>query len=141
MMVEATIVKQVADVLAPALPYLAGPAAAAGQKAAEIAKSKLGEEKWNKATRIWDKIRPEVEKKPVAAEALKEVAANPDDDIAISALPASLRKLLEGMPPETIDEIRSIVSVSRSETYNVHAESGGVAAGRDIHGGVNIGKS
>jgi hypothetical protein len=137
MMVETAIVKQVAEVVAPALPYLMGPAAAAGQKIAEKAKDKLGEEAWDKATRIWDKIRPEVEKNPDAGKALKKVADNPDNQLAKEALPLSLQELLEGMPPETIDEIRSIVSASSIKTYNVHAESGGVAA-VDLHGGVRI---
>lgn len=134
-MVEAAIVKQVASVLAPALPYLVGATAGAGQKAAEIAKSKLGEENWNKANKIWDKIRPEVEKKPEAAAALNEVAANPDDELARDALPSSLKKIMDGMPPETVDEIRSIVSVSKSETRTVTADRGGVAIGGNVSGG------
>lgn len=128
MIIEVAFVKQVASVLAPALPYLTDVAAGAGQKAAEIAKNKLGEEAWNKATQIWDRIRPEVETKPDAAKAFKKVADNPDDE-------SSLKELLEGMPPETVNEIRNIVSESKSETRITTADRGGIAIGGDVSGG------
>jgi len=112
-----------------------GPAAAAGQKAAEAAKSKLGEDVWNKAKQIWDKLRPEVEKKPEAAGALKEVAENAEDELAKAALPRDLKKLLEGMPPETVDQLRSIVSEVKSETRITTADRGGVAVGGNVSGG------
>lgn len=135
-MIEVAFVRQVASVLAPALPYLMGAASGAGQKAAEMAKDKLGEEAWNKAMQIWDKIRPEVEKNPDAGKALKKVADNPDNQLARDALPASLQELLEGMPPQTVNEIRSIVSVSKSEARIVKADGGGVAIGGDVIGAV-----
>lgn len=138
-MIEVAFVKQVASVLAPALPYLMGAASGAGQKVAEMAKDRLGEEAWNKAKRIWDKIRPEVEKNPDAGKALKKVADNPDNQLARDALPASLQELLEGMPPQTVNEIRSIVSVSKSETRTVSADRGGVAIGGDVSGGTVTG--
>jgi len=133
--IETVFVKQVASVLAPALPYLMEVAFGAGQKAAEIAKNKLGEEAWNKATQIWAKIRPEVEKKPDAAKAFKKVAENPDDELARDALPSSLKELLEGMPPETVNEIRNIVSVSKRETRVTTADRGGIAVGGDVSDG------
>ena len=137
--IEVAFVKQVASVLAPALPYLMGAASGAGQKVAEMAKDKLGEEAWNKATRIWDKIRPEVEKNPDAGKALKKVADNPDNQLARDALPSSLQELLEGMPPQTVNEIRSIVSVSKSEIHMVTADRGGIAVGGDVSGGTITG--
>ena len=135
MIIEVAFVKQVASVLAPALPYLAEVAAGAGQKVAEIAKNKLGEKAWNKAIQVWDKIQLEVEKKPDAAKAFKKVADNPDDELARDALPSSLKELLEGMPSETVNEIRNIVSESKSETRIIAADRGGVAVGGDVSGG------
>ncbi len=108
-MIETTLIQQLSALLAPALPYLMGSAAVAGKKMAEAVGSKIGEGAWNKTQEVWDKLRPWVYKKPEVAAALKEVADNADDPIYTNTLPLNLKKLLEVMPPETVNEIQNIV--------------------------------
>jgi hypothetical protein len=77
--------------LAPFLPFLMQ----LGNKAAEAAAGKLGEDAWNKAKAIWEKLHPKVEAKEAAKEAAKDVALNPNDEDLQAALRVQLKKLLE----------------------------------------------
>jgi hypothetical protein len=76
--------------LAPFLPYLIR----LGEKVAEEAGAKLGTEGWNFAKALWGKLRPKVETKPAAQEAVGDVAQAPEDEDALAALRLQLRKLL-----------------------------------------------
>lgn len=76
--------------LAPFLPYLLK----AGEKAAEEAGKKLGGDAWERAKMLWGKLRPKVEAKPAAQEAVKDVAGAPQDEDAQAALRLQLKKLL-----------------------------------------------
>lgn len=76
--------------LIPVLPYLLK----AGEKAAEEAGKKLGGNAWEEVKKLWTKLRPKVEAKPAALEAVHEVASAPDDADAQAALRLQLRKLL-----------------------------------------------
>jgi hypothetical protein len=140
-MIEALLLQQLSTLLAPALPYLMGPAAVAGQKAVEAVGGKIGEEAWKKAQQVWDKLQPWVNKKPEVSNALKEVADNANDPVYTNTLPLNLKKLLEDMPPEAVSEIRNIViSQTKSESRVTTADRGGVAIGGDISGGtINAG--
>ncbi len=136
-MIEAALVQQLSSLLAPALPYLMGSAVVAGKKAAEIVGGKISEEAWNKAQKVWDKLSPWVYKKPEVTKALKEVANNADDPIYTNALALPLKKLLEEMPPETVNEIKNIiVSQTKSESRVTKADHGGVAIGGNMSGGI-----
>jgi hypothetical protein len=77
--------------LAPFLPYLVR----AGQKVAGKAADTLGDEAAKYAQALWERLKPGVERKPAAQEAVEEVAANPEDEDALGALRIQLRKLLE----------------------------------------------
>lgn len=77
--------------LAPFLPYVVQ----AGQKVAGKAADAIGDEAANYAQKLWERLRPGVESKPAAQEAVEEVAANPEDEDALGALRIQLRKLLE----------------------------------------------
>ena len=59
--------------LAPFLPYVVQ----AGQKVAGKAADVIGEEAANYAEKLWERLRPGVEQKPAAQEAVEEVAAHP----------------------------------------------------------------
>ena len=134
MIVEIALAKQLAELLAPALPYLIGPAAVAGQKAAEAVGGKIGEDTWNKAKEVWSKLKPWADKKPEVASTLKEVADG--DPLAKDALPRDLKKLLESMPDETVNEIKNIVQIqTKNESRVVTADRGGVAIGDSVSGG------
>ena len=137
MIIEAAFAQQLAGLLAPALPYLMGPAAAAGQKAAEAAAGKIGEDAWTRAKEAWDKLKPWADKKPEVATTLKEVADG--DPLAKDALARDLKKLLESMPDETVSEIKNIVIQTKSESRITTADRGGVAVGGNVSGGTITG--
>lgn len=80
--------------LAPFLPYLMN----LGNKAAETAAGKLGEDALNKAKAIWEKLQPKVEAKEAAKEAAEDVAAAPEDEDSLASLRKQLKKILENDP-------------------------------------------
>lgn len=84
----ATLTKDVVGFLTPFLPYLLK----AGEKAAE---GIWGQAAWESAKTLWGKLRPKVEAKPAALEAVHDVAANPQDPDAAAALRLQMRKLLQ----------------------------------------------
>ena len=59
--------------LAPFLPYVVQ----AGQKVAGKAADVIGEEAANYAEKLWERLRPGVESKPAAKEAVEDVAEEP----------------------------------------------------------------
>ncbi|MDB9309793.1 hypothetical protein PN471_14335 [Aphanizomenon sp. CS-733/32] len=77
--------------LAPCLPFLM----TMGNKAAEGASQKVGEDVWNRAKVIWAKLQPKIEAKEAAKEAAEDVAKNPDDEDLQGSLRVQLRKILE----------------------------------------------
>jgi hypothetical protein len=85
-----TLAKDLAVFLTPLLPYLLK----AGEKAAEEAGKKLGGDAWDRAKGLWAKLRPKVEAKPAAQEAVQDAAAAPNDNDIQAALRPQLRKLL-----------------------------------------------
>src|ERR687892_1570720 len=78
--------------LAPFLPYLVR----AGQRAGGQVADELGDAAWQLAKDLWARLRPGVEEKPAAKEAVEDVAARPDDERARGALELQLEKLLRG---------------------------------------------
>lgn len=139
-MIDSGLVQQATELMAPLLPYLMSPTAAAGKDAAVKALGgKFIEAAWNKATAIWEKFRPEVEKKPEVSQALKDVAENIDDPDAKAALSWQLKKAMANMPPETIDEIRSIIAEKVNLIHVATASNGSVAIGGDASGNIIIG--
>ena len=89
---EGIDVEALTAMLAPCLPFLVQ----TGTAATEHVSEQLGEEVWPHGTRLWDRLRPAVEGNPAAQEAVGDLAINPDDPIARTALVWQLRKLLEG---------------------------------------------
>jgi hypothetical protein len=71
-----TLAKDLAVFLTPILPYLLK----TGEKAAEEAGKKLGGDAWDRAKGLWAKLRPKVEAKPAAQEAVQDAAAAPNDN-------------------------------------------------------------
>ena len=86
----ATLAKDVTRFLTPFLPYLLK----AGEKAAEEAGKELGSDAWERARGLWSRLRPQIEAKPTAREAVTNAAAAPQDEDAQAALRLQLRKLL-----------------------------------------------
>ncbi len=78
--------------LTPFLPFLLK----LGNKAAETAAGKFGEDAWTKAKAVWEKLHPKVEAKAAAKEAATDLATTPEDEDLQTALRVQLKKLLEG---------------------------------------------
>ncbi|MEJ2673090.1 MAG: hypothetical protein P8168_13015, partial [Deltaproteobacteria bacterium] len=76
--------------LAPLLPYLLK----GGEKAAEEVGKKFGGVVWDKATALWARLRPKLEARPGAPEAVQEVAQAPEDQASRGALELQVRKIL-----------------------------------------------
>jgi hypothetical protein len=139
--------KQLADVLttflAPALPALTS----GGGELVKEAGKKLGKDGPGMLKALWAKLRPKVEEKPAAAEAVQDVAKAPDDTAAKGALQMQLRKILEA-DSSLATEIAKILETAGPKTSfdaevygsgavaqgqgNVVAGKEGIAAGRDV---------
>lgn len=89
--------------LVPFLPFLMK----IGTRATESAAQQFGEDAWNKAKAVWDKLYPRVEEKEAAKEAAEDVANAPDDEDLQTALRVQFKKLLESDPTlaQTIAQI------------------------------------
>jgi hypothetical protein len=127
--------------LAPFLPFLLKK----GEEAADAAIDKLGAKAWDRARALWGRLRPKVDEKEAAREAVEDVAAAPDDELALGALQLQLRKLLAGDAElaaavgEMLDDARRSGVMADNGAIvisgGVHADRGGVAAGRDVNAG------
>ncbi|MGF2037603.1 MAG: hypothetical protein RMZ43_020165 [Nostoc sp. CmiVER01] len=108
--------------LAPYLPFLLN----VGNKAVEEASKKVGEDGWNKAKAIWDKLHPKVEAKEAAKEAATDVAQKPEDEDLQTSLRVQLKKILEA-DTALAEEIAKIweetTTSSNNSASNVNAQS------------------
>jgi len=68
---------QLVQFLAPFLPYLVKSVKLAGQEAAKKLGEKAGEQSLDHAKALWEKLRPKVEARPAALEAVQDVATRP----------------------------------------------------------------
>lgn len=116
--------------LAPFLPYLLK----AGEKAAEEAGKKLGGDGWDQAKSLWAKLRPEVEAKPGALDAVRDAAKIPTDDDAIHSLGLQIEKLLDEDRQLAKDLSHLVTSGGIPSQVNASGQ-GAVAIGRDVNGG------
>lgn len=75
--------------LAPFLPFLIK----VGEQASEEAGKQLGSDAWAKAKKIWEKLKPKVDNKPIQ-ETIADVASQPEDADFQAALRVQLKKML-----------------------------------------------
>ena len=75
--------------LAPFLPFLIK----VGEQASEEAGKQLGSDAWAKAKKIWEKLQPKVDNKPIQA-AIADVVSQPEDADFQAALRVQLKKIL-----------------------------------------------
>jgi hypothetical protein len=138
----AAIAAGLVSVLAPFLKGFMSGVRDESEKAGEAAGGKLREV----AAGIWRRLHPKLEQSPAALQAAENVADRPDDQDWQAALRAQLKMLLEedhalaeelGSSLEDAQKAGVIADVVVHG--DIHAESGGVAAGRDITGGVQTG--
>ena len=109
--------------LAPCLPFLLN----VGNKAAEGASQKVGEDIWSKAKAIWAKLQPKVKAKEAAQEAAGDVAENPEDEDYQAVLRVQLKKILQGEPTlaAEIAEILSEDSLTETGGDNIQQDVSG----------------
>jgi hypothetical protein len=135
----------IVGLLAPFLSSLLVIGKEAGTQAAEA----LGSEAGQFASRIWERLSGKVESKPAAKEAVEDVATQPDDELARSALQLQIRKILQE-DTELQQQLATILEEGQRAGIvadrggvviqgGVNATDGGVAAGRDISGNIRTG--
>ena len=119
--------------LAPCLPFLL----TMGNKAAEGASQKVGEDVWNSAKAIWAKLQPKVEANNDAKKAAAEAAKNLEDEDFQGAFRAELKKILTA-DTALAEEIAKILEEQKSDggssvvNAQSYDESTQINAGRDV---------
>ncbi len=146
----ATVAAGVTGALVPALPFLVK----AGEKGMETLGEKIGEGVTETARALWRKLRPAVEANPMAAAAVQDVVAAPEDADAQGALRLQLKKLLATDQDLFAGLAQVLEAAGHPQHYQatnfgdgaiaqgpgaVAAGKGGVAVGGDLHGGVRLG--
>lgn len=120
--------------LTPFLPFLIK----FGEKSAESVATKFGEDSWNKAKKVWDKLQPKVEAKEDAKVATEQVAAKPDSKARQALFQEELETLLEENP-DLVEAIAQILQEKPATTgatqieQNINNTKGQVM--RDMKGG------
>ena len=112
-------------ILSPFLPYLLK----LGDKAAEKAAEQFGENTWNWAKKLWNKLKPKVTAKPTLKEAIEDVAAHPQDEDYQASLRVQLKKLLS-QEPQLAREI-ALLMENKPQTQGENKSIGTVIAGGD----------
>lgn len=135
--------------LTPFLPFLIK----LGEKSAETAGSKLGEDAWNTAKKIWEKLHPKVEAKEDAKVAVEQVAAKPDSKPRQAVFQEELETLLKENPDlvEAIAQImqeespatktasnKQTITNNEGQAINNMSNSKAVKIDGDVHGGMNF---
>jgi hypothetical protein len=120
--------------LAPFLPDLVK----LGGKAAEEASKKLGVDALENAKGLWGKLRPKVEAKPAAQEAVMDVVAAQKDEDAQAALRLQLKKIL-AEDGKLADEVSRMWQETKdSKARIVAGGEGSVAIGGNVIGSVIV---
>ena len=114
--------------LSPLLPNLLK----AGEKAAEEAGKKLGGDAWELAKVLWAKLRPKVEAKPAAQEAVQDAAAAPNDNDMYAALRLQLGKLLAEDAVLAREMERLWQETQQAGATGIAAGERSVTIGRDV---------
>ena len=113
--------------LAPFLPYLLR----AGEAAAQEAGARFGSDAWTHAQRLWRRLRPSVDAKPAASEAVDDAAAEPDDDRLV-ALKVQLKKLLDADGELAADVERQFAEAQAANVVVVVTGARAVGVARDV---------
>lgn len=133
--------------LSPFLPFLIK----LGEKSAESAASKFGEDAWNKAKKVWSQLQPNVEAKQDAKVAAEQVAAKPESEARKAVFQEELETLLKEQPdlakaiaqilnedaPDGTSGTQIIQKVTGNQNQVIGQVSGGKVFG-NVQGGVNI---
>jgi hypothetical protein len=126
--------------LAPFLPALLKPAQEAATQLAE----KFGEAAVDQAKKLWGRLSEKVRGRPAAVEAAEDVAKDPDDPDARTALQWQLKKLLAEDPDfarELAQQWEQAQQVAGINIVVTASGDGSIAVGRDAIGTFSTGKS
>ena len=124
------LASSVTTALVPLLPYLLK----AGEKAAEETGKTVAGQSWEWAKSLWTKLKPKVEAKPGALEAVQDVAQAPEDEDLQIALRVQLRKLLTE-DKSLAEEVDRWLEKGKAEGINVSAIGDrSVAIGGNVKG-------
>ena len=85
-----TLATELTTAIAPFLPFLVQ----IGQRTAEEAGRRLGEDAWDQAKVLWGRLAGRLEERPAAIETVREAAETPDDADVRAALEVQLRRVL-----------------------------------------------
>jgi hypothetical protein len=83
-----------------------------GEKAAESAAGKVGEDSWNRAKKIWDKLQPKIEAKEDAKIAAQQLAVKPESEARKAVFQEELETLLKENP----DLVEAIAQILQEES-------------------------
>ncbi|MDW8279229.1 MAG: hypothetical protein RMJ85_14520 [Anaerolineales bacterium] len=120
---------QLAQFLAPVLPYLLkGGIELAKAAAGELGK-KLSADGWEGLKKLAEKIQKKAEAKPAAADALRRAAEKPDDARIRGMVELYLEEILKENPDLQAEAERLLVSVSSSSTTVTASGDRSVAIG------------
>jgi len=129
---------QLVQLLAPYLPSLLKGLKLAGQEAAKKLGEKASEQGFDHAKALWDKLRPKVETRPAALEAIQDAADHPDDEDALAALRLQLKKLL-AEDEALAQELAHLLAQARPAGQTVTASGNrSVAIGGSVSGSVIV---
>ena len=129
------IASSLTTVLVPLLPYLLK----AGETAAEETGKAVAGQSWEWAKSLWTKLKPGVEAKPAALEAVQDIAHAPEDEDLQAALRVQLKKLLTE-DQSLAEEVSRWLEKGKAEGINVSAAGDrSVAIGRDFQGTIITG--
>src|SRR5215216_19971 len=105
------IANQIGPALLPYLPYLLKGAQKVTDLATDMGRN-LGKIEWDTLLKIWEKLRPHVEKQPEVEQQLKKVAERKDENL----LAWELEKVLEQLSQLELQQISDLTQQMRSET-------------------------
>jgi len=126
----ALLSKDLVAFLAPSLPYLL----MLKDKAVEGVGTKIGEDAWKYAKRLWAKLGPKVEANPFAARAAQSAATALADPDALATLRHELKQLLDA-DPALAGDLAALWAETKAANVTVIASgAGAVAIGGSVTG-------
>jgi len=140
---------EIATLAAALVPFLVK----GGEKLAEMVAEKLGNAGFEGAKGAWERLRRAIAGRPAAEDAVRDLAATPEDADYQAALRVQLKKLLEADTNLAEQLARALQAGPQADhrtgvhgdgaiaqgTGAVAAGKAGVAVGGDVHGGITLG--
>ena len=131
---QAFSIKDFVVYLAPLLPYLMK----SGESAAEEMGKSIAGAAWDKTKALWSKLRPKIEAKPAALEAVNDAAESSSDEDAQATLRVQLKKLFSD-DQHLLEEVTKLWGEIKATGLTVTASGkSNVAIGGNVSGSTII---